>query len=103
MTKPDYLIKLMIVGDSCTGHSELMHRFASVTHSIHPAMAATGQDFRIRTVEIGGARCKVQIWVTARSGTQHPLGHNLNCRGVMGFVFAYSVTDAESFAYMPSW
>jgi GTPase SAR1 family protein len=100
----DYLIKLIVVGDACAGKSELMHLFASSTSSIIdsiPTFPILAIDFRIRRVEIGGARCKVQIWDTAA-----PASHLLStsfCRGAMGIVFAYSVTDEKSFASIPHW
>ena len=103
--KPDYLIKLMIIGNSCSGKGKLMYQFAQVNHPIQPVHSAMATlvldsaDFQIRQVEIGGARCKVQIWNNADSG--HP--SRTFCRGVMGIVFAYSVTDAESFASIPNW
>ena len=99
----DYLIKLIVVGDACAGKSELMQRFASATSSIDssPTLATLGVDFRIRRVEIGGARCKVQIWNNAAAAS-HLLNTSL-CRRVMGIVFAFNVTDENSFASIPHW
>jgi GTPase SAR1 family protein len=99
----DYLIKLIVVGDACAGKSELMQRFASATSSIDssPTLATLGVDFRFRRVEIGGAQCKVQIWNTAAAAS-HELNRSL-CRRAMGIVFAYSVTDENSFASIPHW
>ena len=99
----DYLIKLIVVGDACAGKSELMQRFASASSSIDssPTLATLGVDFRIRRVKIGGARCKVQIWDTAAAAS-HMLNTSL-CRGAMGIVFAFNVTDENSFASIPHW
>ena len=97
----DHLIKLIIVGNSCAGKTQLMHRFAQVTPPIHPVVGV-GVDFRIRSVEIGDARCKVQIWDTDGSDFPHR-SLSYFCRGVKGIVFAYSITDEESFTRIPHW
>jgi hypothetical protein len=61
--KPDYLIKLMIIGNSCSGKGKLMYQFAQVNHPIQPVHSAMATlvldsaEFQIRHVEIGGARC----------------------------------------------
>jgi GTPase SAR1 family protein len=101
-SKFDHLIKLIIVGNSCVGKSQLMHRFAqdtADTPSLHPS---TGLDFRIRSIQIGDARCKVQIWDTNMSNVP---GHRSAsfCRGFMGIIFAYSITDEEAVTRMPHW
>ena len=102
VSKFDHRIKLIIVGNSCAGKSQLMLRLAqdaADTPSLHPSM---GLDFRIRSVQIGDARCKVQIWDTNLS---HVPGHRYApfCRGCMGIIFAYSITDEEALTRMPHW
>ncbi len=100
--KFDHLIKLIIVGNSCAGKSQLIHRFAQDaedTPSLHPS---TGLYFSLRSIQIGEARCKVQIWDTTLSNVP---GHRSGsfCRGIMGIIFAYSITDEEAITRMPHW
>lgn len=60
----DYLFKVVLVGDTGVGKSSLLNRFADDTFT--ERMTATiGVDFKIRTVEIGGKRVKLQIWDSA--------------------------------------
>ncbi|KAH1207771.1 Ras-related protein RABE1c [Glycine max] len=60
----DYLIKLLLIGDSGVGKSCLLLRFSdgSFTTSF---ITTIGIDFKIRTIEQDGKRIKLQIWDTA--------------------------------------
>ncbi|KAL9542935.1 GTPase Ypt2 [Mucor bainieri] len=60
----DYLIKLLLIGDSGVGKSCLLLRFSD--DSFTPSFITTiGIDFKIRTIELDGKRIKLQIWDTA--------------------------------------
>ena len=60
----DFLIKLLLIGDSGVGKSCLLVRFADDAFS--PSFITTiGIDFKIRTIELDGKRIKLQIWDTA--------------------------------------
>ena len=67
-TKPnatyDYLIKLLLIGDSGVGKSCLLLRFSDDAFNTS-FITTIGIDFKIRTVEIDNKRCKLQIWDTA--------------------------------------
>mmetsp|Transcript_35696 Transcript_35696/g.93041 ORF Transcript_35696/g.93041 Transcript_35696/m.93041 type:complete len:99 (+) Transcript_35696:134-430(+) len=60
----DYLIKLLLIGDSGVGKSCLLLRFSddSFTTSF---ITTIGIDFKIRTIDLDGKRVKLQIWDTA--------------------------------------
>ncbi|KAJ2997570.1 GTP-binding protein [Globomyces sp. JEL0801] len=60
----DYLIKLLLIGDSGVGKSCLLLRFSD--DSFTPSFITTiGIDFKIRTIDLDGKRIKLQIWDTA--------------------------------------
>ena len=60
----DFLIKLLLIGDSGVGKSCILVRFADDAFS--PSFITTiGIDFKIRTIELDGKRIKMQIWDTA--------------------------------------
>ncbi|KAF9665492.1 hypothetical protein SADUNF_Sadunf16G0128300 [Salix dunnii] len=84
----DYLIKLLLIGDSGVGKSCLLLRFSdgSFTTSF---ITTIGIDFKIRTIELDGKRIKLQIWDTA--------GQEPYYRGAMGILLVYDVTDESSF------
>ena len=60
----DFLIKLLLIGDSGVGKSCLLVRFADDAFS-QSFITTIGIDFKIRTIELDGKRIKLQIWDTA--------------------------------------
>ena len=60
----DALFKLVVIGNSATGKSSLLLRFADDTFS-DSYISTIGVDFRFRTVRIGDKLVKLQIWDTA--------------------------------------
>ncbi|GJM88802.1 hypothetical protein PR202_ga05368 [Eleusine coracana subsp. coracana] len=70
----DYLIKLLLIGDSGgpwyslmsgVGKSCLLLRFSDGSFTTSFITTIIGIDFKIRTIELDGKRIKLQIWDTA--------------------------------------
>lgn len=63
-TDYDWLVKVIIIGDSGVGKSNILGRFCddkfSATH-----MATVGVDFKIKTINVEGRKIKLQLWDTA--------------------------------------
>ena len=60
----DLLFKLLLIGDSSVGKTAIILRFADDKFS--PTFIGTiGIDFRIKTIELGDKKIKLQIWDTA--------------------------------------
>ncbi|KAL5156899.1 Ras-related protein RABE1c [Glycine soja] len=91
----DYLIKLLLIGDSGVGKSCLLLRFSdgSFTTSF---ITTIGIDFKIRTIEQDGKRIKLQIWDTAGQERFRTIT-TAYYRGAMGILLVYDVTDESSF------
>ncbi|CAH1765831.1 8431_t:CDS:2 [Entrophospora sp. SA101] len=86
----DYLIKLLLIGDSGVGKSCLLLRFSD--DSFTPSFITTiGIDFKIRTIELDGKRIKLQIWDTAGQERFRTI------TTAMGILLVYDVTDERSF------
>merc|ERR1712110_358768 len=91
----DYLIKLLLIGDSGVGKSCLLLRFSD--DSFTPSFITTiGIDFKIRTIELDGRRIKLQIWDTAGQERFRTIT-TAYYRGAMGILLVYDVTDEKSF------
>ncbi|PAN27678.1 hypothetical protein GQ55_5G099400 [Panicum hallii var. hallii] len=97
----DYLIKLLLIGDSGVGKSCLLLRFSdgSFTTSF---ITTIGIDFKIRTVELDGKRVKLQIWDTAGQERFRTIT-TAYYRGAMGILLVYDVTDESSFNNIRNW
>ncbi|EEB05417.1 GTPase Ypt2 [Schizosaccharomyces japonicus yFS275] len=97
----DYLIKLLLIGDSGVGKSCLLLRFSE--DSFTPSFITTiGIDFKIRTIELDGKRIKLQIWDTAGQERFRTIT-TAYYRGAMGILLLYDVTDEKSFENIRTW
>eukprot|EP01091_Cochliopodium_minus_P002764 TRINITY_DN1261_c0_g1_i1.p1 TRINITY_DN1261_c0_g1~~TRINITY_DN1261_c0_g1_i1.p1 ORF type:complete len:213 (-),score=43.99 TRINITY_DN1261_c0_g1_i1:135-773(-) len=97
----DYLIKLLLIGDSGVGKSCLLLRFCD--DSFTPSFITTiGIDFKIRTIELEGKRIKLQIWDTAGQERFRTIT-TAYYRGAMGILLVYDVTDSKSFGNIKNW
>mmetsp|Transcript_62991 Transcript_62991/g.165208 ORF Transcript_62991/g.165208 Transcript_62991/m.165208 type:complete len:209 (-) Transcript_62991:244-870(-) len=97
----DYLFKVLVIGDSGVGKTALTLRFADDTYS-GSYTATIGVDFKIKTIEVEGKRCKLQIWETAGQERFRTIAASYY-RRAMGFIVAYDVTDRESFRHVKQW
>lgn len=97
----DFLIKLLLIGDSGVGKSCLLLRFCDDAWT--PSFITTiGIDFKIRTIEIDGKRIKLQIWDTAGQERFRTIT-TAYYRGAMGILLVYDVTDEKSFSNIRTW
>merc|ERR1711939_341496 len=97
----DFLIKLLLIGDSGVGKSCLLLRFSedSFTSSF---ITTIGIDFKIRTIDLDGKRVKLQIWDTAGQERFRTIT-TAYYRGAMGILLVYDVTDEKSFNNIRTW
>mmetsp|Transcript_4051 Transcript_4051/g.4673 ORF Transcript_4051/g.4673 Transcript_4051/m.4673 type:complete len:202 (+) Transcript_4051:27-632(+) len=97
----DFLIKLLLIGDSGVGKSCILLRFSddSFTASF---ITTIGIDFKIKTIELDGKRIKLQIWDTAGQERFRTIT-TAYYRGAMGILLVYDVTDEQSFQNIRNW
>merc|ERR1719464_210752 len=97
----DFLIKLLMIGDSGVGKSCLLLRFSddSFTTSF---ITTIGIDFKIKTIELDGKRIKLQIWDTAGQERFRTITRAYY-RGAMGILLVYDVTDELTFNNIEKW
>uniref|UniRef100_UPI00358E1C22 ras-related protein Rab-10-like n=1 Tax=Myxine glutinosa TaxID=7769 RepID=UPI00358E1C22 len=99
----DFLFKLLLIGDSGVGKTCMLLRFSDDAFKFNTTFSSTrGIDFKIKTVELGGKKIKLQIWDTAGQERFHTI---TTCyyRGAMGILLVYDITNSKSFENISKW
>jgi len=99
--KYDYLFKFLIVGDTNTGKSCLLQRFADDSYTTD-FISTIGVDFKVKTIEIGGKIIKTQCWDTAGQERFRSIT-NSYYRGAHGIIIVYDITNKQSFFNIEKW
>jgi small GTP-binding protein len=97
----DYMCKLLLLGDSGVGKSALMMRFAEDAFK-GTFISTVGIDFKMKTVNIGGKRVKIQIWDTAGQERFRTITKTYY-RGAQGYVLVFDITAKDSFDHVKYW
>lgn len=95
------LMKIIILGDTGTGKTSLMHRFVKNKYTRH-YKATIGADFSSKGISIGDRMVNLQIWDTAGQERFQSLGVAFY-RGSDACVLVYDVTNKKSFANLDKW
>eukprot|EP00808_Paulinella_micropora_P009034 g82702.t1 len=102
----DFLMKLVLIGDSAVGKSCLLMRFAEQTYS-DTLMTTIGIDFKTKMVELDKTIVKMQVWDTAGQERFESLSAGgltrAYYRGAMGIILVYDITDARSLSNIRNW
>lgn len=73
----DYLFKIVLVGDSGVGKSNLLSRFTRDTFSIEEK-STIGVEFATRIIQIDNVKIKAQIWVCSIIRNKYSAVININ-------------------------
>ena len=90
-----------MIGNSGVGKSCLLIRFTDDTFS-DSYVTTVGVDFKIKTLDIEGKSCKLQIWDTAGQERFRNIISSYY-RGAQGIMLVYDITDMESFQNLNTW
>ncbi|VDL78487.1 unnamed protein product [Nippostrongylus brasiliensis] len=88
----DYLFKVVLIGDSGVGKSNLLSRFARNSFNLE-SKSTIGVEFATRTVEIDGRLIKAQIWDTAGQERYRAIT-SAYYRGAVGALLVYDICMA---------
>ncbi|KAM7508989.1 hypothetical protein LguiA_019442 [Lonicera macranthoides] len=99
--KIDYVFKVVLVGDSAVGKSQLLARFARNEFSLD-SKATIGVEFQTRTLLIDHKTVKAQIWDTAGQERYRAVT-SAYYRGAVGAMLVYDMTKHQSFDHVSRW
>lgn len=99
--KYDYLVKLVIIGDTAVGKTNILLRYVNEEYKMSH-VTTIGVDFKIKTINVDGIKIKMQIWDTAGQERFKTITETYY-KGAAGVVLVYSVTDRKSFNSLENW
>merc|ERR1740117_1430871 len=99
--KYDYLFKVVVIGDSGVGKSNLLSRFTRGEFNLE-SKSTIGVEFATRTVTIEGKTIKAQIWDTAGQERYRAIT-SAYYRGAVGALVVYDITKDVSFQNVDKW
>ncbi|CAI5732833.1 unnamed protein product [Hyaloperonospora brassicae] len=95
------ILKVVLIGDSGVGKSNLVRRFTK--NQYKPQSAQTvGFEFATKTIRVGDRRLKAQIWDTAGQERFQSLTAAYY-RKAVGAMIVYDITDRSSFEHVTGW
>ncbi|CAH8641669.1 unnamed protein product [Schistosoma rodhaini] len=97
----DYLFKVVLIGDSGVGKSNLLSRFTRNEFNLE-SKSTIGVEFATKSVEIDGRTIKAQIWDTAGQERYRAITAAYY-RGAVGALLVYDITKRETFNNLEHW
>ncbi|KAJ8449084.1 hypothetical protein Cgig2_004139 [Carnegiea gigantea] len=97
----DYLFKLVLIGDSGVGKSNLLSRFTRDEFNVE-SKPTIGVEFATRSLNIDGKIVKAQIWDTAGQERFRAIT-SAYYRGAVGALLVYDVTRHVTFQNVWRW
>jgi Ras-related protein Rab-8A len=87
----DYLIKLLVIGNSGVGKTNMLLKFCE-NNFMTSHLTTIGIDFKIKTINIGKDKIRLQIWDTAGQEKFKTITQTYY-RGAMGIVLTYALNE----------
>ncbi|KAJ9159033.1 hypothetical protein P3X46_024565 [Hevea brasiliensis] len=97
----DYLFKVVLIGDSGVGKSNLLSRFTRNEFCLE-SKSTIGVEFATRTLQVEGRTVKAQIWDTAGQERYRAIT-SAYYRGALGALLVYDVTKPTTFENISRW
>ena len=97
----DYTVKIVIVGDSGVGKTNILCRFCD--NEFKTSYVSTiGVDFKNKIIQVKDASIRLQIWDTAGQERFKNINQTY-FKGAMAVILVYSVTDPQSYENVENW
>ncbi|PIM99711.1 GTPase Rab11/YPT3, small G protein superfamily [Handroanthus impetiginosus] len=97
----DYLFKVVLIGDSGVGKSNLLSRFTKNEFS-QQSKSTIGVEFATRSIQVDDKVVKAQIWDTAGQERYRAIT-SAYYRGAVGALLVYDVTRNVTFENVERW
>ncbi|XP_031114931.1 ras-related protein RABA1d-like [Ipomoea triloba] len=97
----DYLFKVVLIGDSGVGKSNLLSRFTRNEFSLE-SKSTIGVEFATRSLNVDGKVVKAQIWDTAGQERYRAIT-SAYYRGALGALLVYDATCHSTFESVERW
>jgi len=97
----DYLFKLLLIGDSGVGKSNLLSRFTRNEFNLE-TKSTIGVEFATRSIQADGKTIKAQIWDTAGQERYRAIT-SAYYRGAVGALLVYDIAKNLTFKNVERW
>uniref|UniRef100_A0A7N8YA93 Ras-related protein Rab-25 n=1 Tax=Mastacembelus armatus TaxID=205130 RepID=A0A7N8YA93_9TELE len=97
----DYLFKVVLIGDSGVGKSNLLSRFTRNEFNLE-SKSTIGVEFATRSIQVDGKTVKAQIWDTAGQERYRAIT-SAYYRGAVGALLVYDIAKHLTYENVERW
>ncbi|KAG8699845.1 Ras- protein Rab-11A [Ceratobasidium sp. 428] len=97
----DYLFKVVLIGDSGVGKSNLLSRFTRNEYNVE-SKSTIGVEFATRSINVDGKTVKAQIWDTAGQERYRAIT-SAYYRGAVGALLVYDISKHATYVNVTRW
>jgi len=97
----DYLFKVVLIGDSGVGKSNLLSRFTRNEFNLE-SKSTIGVEFATRSIQVDGKTIKAQIWDTAGQERYRAIT-SAYYRGAVGALLVYDIAKHVTYENVERW
>ena len=101
MSDIDHLFKIIVIGDSSVGKTNILTRFIRNQFN-NESKPTIGVDFSAKTLEVGKKTVKVQVWDTAGQERLKAFS-SAYYQGSHGAIVVYDITNRDTFENVRKW
>merc|ERR1712072_1577289 len=97
----DYLFKVVLIGDSGVGKSNLLSRFTRNEFNLD-SKSTIGVEFATRSIQVDNKTIKAQIWDTAGQERYRAIT-SAYYRGAVGALLVYDISKHQTYENVTRW